>query len=164
MADKPKKEDSKAIVTRTDDKMHFRLMEVTDAAVPEELAALMEAENLEAQRHVKMRIGDMVRGIYQGSAEGELSARGNGEVPVVKWHYIQTAPGVTIRMLGAYNLNQQLERAEIGDKVVIGRGEDYDLPNGFRCSDYFVLLPRKDKPNPNLKAGRVTVDVTPPKT
>jgi hypothetical protein len=128
-------------IARTDPRMKLQPIDSSNFIVPETLESLLKEEGFQTQRHVKLTEGRYVRGIYKGMEAGELAARGDGEVPSVKWVYIQTAPQITIRLLGAYNMISQLATRNVkeGDEVVIARGSDYPLPNGFRCTDYYVL-------------------------
>jgi hypothetical protein len=127
-------------ISKTDPRMVFQPISDAETIIPDSLFSLL-GEGYQTQRHVKLVAGKYLKGIFRGMEDGELSARGNtGEVPAVKWVYVEQENGVIVRLLGAYNLITQLQRAHDGDSVVIARGVDYDLPNGFRCTDYIVLV------------------------
>lgn len=142
-------------LAKTDPSMSFQEVSNADFVIPQTFESLV-AEGFETQRHVKLGEGKFIRGLYAGMEDGELAARtaqdGTIQVPKVKWVFVKTDETVTVRMLGAYNMITQLERVPIGSELVIGRGSDYQLPNGFRCTDYFVL----HKP-PNTKGAAAAV-------
>jgi hypothetical protein len=150
-------------LAKTDSRMKFALVSDADFTIPDALESVL-AEGFITQRHLKLSEGKMIRATFEGMEEGELSERMNaqtGEVvkPKVKWIFLRVDANVTVRMLGAYNAVTQLERVPVGSEVVIGRGSDYVLPNGFRCTDYFVL----HKP-PKVGAGASAATVEIPKT
>lgn len=146
-------------IVRTDTRMTFRQVTADAATIPDSLGALL-AEGFETQRHVKLIEGDRIDGVYRGMEDGELSARvdrATGEVtnPAVKWVYIEQQNGVIVRLLGAYNMISQLAKARDGARVVIARGSDYDLGNGFRCTDYLVFFK-----NPVVRAPVIEGEAT----
>lgn len=133
-----------AIIQRTDERMTFRLVSEDNAALPAVFAGLL-SEGFTTQRHVKLAAGDYVQGTFRGMHEGELAERidrttGEAVTPKIKWIYIEQESGVVIRLLGAYNLIAQLDRAQDGDLLRIARGSDYNIPGGFRCTDYLVFV------------------------
>lgn len=154
--------EKQAIVTqggtlvRTSPDMKFTLVSDSDYVVPGTLETFL-GEGFITQRHVKLLPGKMIRGKFKGMEDGELTARSNGEVPKVKWIFMQTSESVTVRMLGTYNMVSQLENVPIDSDTIIARGVDYDLPNGFRCSDVYVL---HNPPKPGQGAAAQVVEVT----
>lgn len=152
------------LAQRMPESMQFTELAIEHTRLPESLESMIEPGDT-VQRHAKLFPGTFLQGIYRGMVDGELASRvdnrtGELVTPAVKWVFIETQPGVILRLLGGYNLVAQLEPATIGQRVIIARGNDYRLPNGFNCTEYAVIR----KPYKGEGASAQVVEVSPSKT
>lgn len=130
-------------------KRQFQELKVDRSTVPDFLATLMD-NGFVTQRHIRILPGQYIRGTYRGMRDGELTAnRETGEIPRVKWIYVELLSGVVVRLLGSYNLIAACESlAKDGDEIVILRDDDIPHPSNpnFRIADYPVMV--KPLPRP----------------
>lgn len=113
----------------------------TSDVVPESFADIVQKHDLVTEQFAKLTKGKYIKGIFEGTADGELAARPNGEIPAVKWHMIRVNDQTVLRLLGAYSLTVQLANVKPGDQVIIGRGEDRRIGD-VMVTDYIVYKPR----------------------
>jgi len=91
-------------------------------------------------RVVKLGFGEGVRGTFLGLTESDSKPdERTGEVKRYTWIRIQVTDALELRLLGAHETLAELRaRATPGDKVVIIKEGERELPGGRRVHSYFV--------------------------
>ncbi len=84
--------------------------------------------------------GEGVKGIYLGPGAGvEVEDVSTGEMrPVLTWLF-EVAPGVTIALMGNYQINRTMEKAELGTVIQIVRGATERTRKGTQVTPVHVF-------------------------